>query len=232
MRDHCVDNSNLLYCVNMISSKIFLLSELQDKYRGSRIPYEELLRTPEWLNFRLPIINRDGHKCTKCNTPATEYAWGRNVYWLMNYSNKVISNEFWKKWEAFKKIPGNEKEILNPSEEDYVAVPDYEYETMVTVDAPIRLHVHHRYYIEGVWPWQYPQEALVTLCNWCHAELHANEKVPYYRHENNQLIEWNLTPCSRCNGAGFLPQYHYVEDGICFRCHGHKYEELIPVTLF
>lgn len=227
----CFDHINVLLFSNSLRMEIIFLFQLQDKYQGGRIPYEELLRTQEWLNFRLPIINRDGNKCTKYNMPATEYAWGRNVYWLNNYSNRLLSNEFWKKWEEFRKQPGKESQALNPTEEDFIIVPEYEYETMVTVEAPIRLHVHHRYYIEGLWPRQYPPEALITLCNWCHSALHANEKVPYYRNEQDTLVEWNLTPCSRCNGAGFLPQYHYVEDGICFRCHGHKYEELIPTTL-
>jgi hypothetical protein len=216
------------YIVNMFTWTTFSLSELQDKYRGSRIPYEELLRTPEWLDFRVPIIDRDGHKCTKCSAPETEYAVGRHVYWIKQYDNKVVSQQFWKKWEEFKKIPGNETAPFEPAEEDYIKVPEFEYETMVKVDAPVRLHVHHKYYLEGMWPWQYPLDSLVTLCNWCHAELHANEKVPYYRRDNEDLVEWNLTPCIRCNAAGFLPQYDYVENGICFRCHGYKYEELIP----
>lgn len=35
------------------------------------------------------------------------------------------------------------------------------------------LHVHHRYYIAGKDPWEYEDEALVTLCESCH----ANEAV-------------------------------------------------------
>lgn len=32
------------------------------------------------------------------------------------------------------------------------------------------LHVHHRYYLENKEPWEYPDEALVTLCEECHIE--------------------------------------------------------------
>ena len=32
------------------------------------------------------------------------------------------------------------------------------------------LHVHHRYYLKGRKPWEYPDEALVTLCAACHEE--------------------------------------------------------------
>jgi len=36
-----------------------------------------------------------------------------------------------------------------------------------------------------------------------------------------------LTPCKGCHGAGMFPEYIHVEPGICFRCKGAKYEELI-----
>lgn len=32
------------------------------------------------------------------------------------------------------------------------------------------LHVHHRRYLRGKLPWEYPQHMLVTLCEYCHAE--------------------------------------------------------------
>jgi len=34
------------------------------------------------------------------------------------------------------------------------------------------LHVHHRYYLKGKKPWDYPDEALVTLCEDCHKYTH------------------------------------------------------------
>ena len=36
------------------------------------------------------------------------------------------------------------------------------------------LHVHHRYYEYGNEPWDYPLEALVTLCEECHKEETQN----------------------------------------------------------
>ncbi len=32
------------------------------------------------------------------------------------------------------------------------------------------LHVHHRHYIPGREPWDYPETLLVTLCKHCHGE--------------------------------------------------------------
>ncbi len=36
------------------------------------------------------------------------------------------------------------------------------------------LAVHHRYYEKGKDPWEYPMEALVTLCEECHTEEREN----------------------------------------------------------
>lgn len=87
------------------------------------------------------------------------------------------------------------------------------------------LHVHHNYYQKGRLPWEYPDEALITLCWYCHEELHANEKVPYY--DENMRVLRQLTPCSRCHGAGVFPEYNHIQNGICFKCYGVRYEEFI-----
>lgn len=94
----------------------------------------------------------------------------------------------------------------------------------------VQLHVHHKHYIYGLDPWEYKDTELVTLCEKCHSELHQNSKVPVYCLQDGQLVEIELTPCHRCNGAGWFPQYKHVQGGICFRCYGAKYEELIHVV--
>lgn len=49
------------------------------------------------------------------------------------------------------------------------------------------LHVHHKYYSaypNGVLvdPWNYPDDALITLCSYCHQRVHARKKIKvYYR---------------------------------------------------
>ena len=42
------------------------------------------------------------------------------------------------------------------------------------------LQVHHRYYEEGLLPWDYPDAALVTLCEDCHKRLHRNQVMTVY----------------------------------------------------
>jgi 5-methylcytosine-specific restriction endonuclease McrA len=40
------------------------------------------------------------------------------------------------------------------------------------------LHVHHKEYIAGREPWDYPDELLETLCEKCHAAEHGKDKAP------------------------------------------------------
>ena len=87
------------------------------------------------------------------------------------------------------------------------------------------LHVHHQYYRDGWNPWEYPNDALKTLCWKCHETLHKDAKVPRLNKDGVDI--GSLTPCYRCYGAGWFPEYKHVEAGICFRCRGAKYEELI-----
>lgn len=87
------------------------------------------------------------------------------------------------------------------------------------------LHVHHTFYQQGKLPWEYPCDSLITLCWYCHIKLHENETVPNL---NEQGVEiGRLTYCLRCWSAGYFPQYSHVDNGICFRCEGARYEELI-----
>lgn len=80
------------------------------------------------------------------------------------------------------------------------------------------LNIHHTYYIKGYKPWEYDNEALVTLCENCHKKRHETSSVPYYDHERRLI--GNLAICDRCGGSGYLPQYSHVENGICFKCGG------------
>ena len=41
----------------------------------------------------------------------------------------------------------------------------------------IRLQIHHLYYIKGRKPWEYPNKALVILCNECHTKIHTIQNI-------------------------------------------------------
>lgn len=67
-------------------------------------------------------------------------------------------------------------------------------------------------------PWEYQDSDLITLCNLCHQELHKTETIPIFNTQGQRID--NAEICDRCNGSGYLDQYHYVEGGICFKCNG------------
>jgi hypothetical protein len=52
------------------------------------------------------------------------------------------------------------------------------------------LHVHHNYYTYGKQPWEYPDSALVTLCDGCHEKRHGRAVVADSKPEPPATIEW------------------------------------------
>ena len=83
------------------------------------------------------------------------------------------------------------------------------------------LHVHHLYYKLRTKPWEYKDEALITLCWICHEEIHKNSTIDIY---NEKGIKINsIKSCKRCYGAGFIPQFKHVQNGICFQCNGSRF---------
>lgn len=89
------------------------------------------------------------------------------------------------------------------------------------------LQVHHRYYVFKCDPWDYDDRALVTLCESCHKLVHDTLSPLVYSINGGALVRMNFTPCRRCNGYGYLQEYKHIQNGICFRCKGERYEELV-----
>ena len=92
------------------------------------------------------------------------------------------------------------------------------------------LNVHHCYYERGLDPWDYPDEALLTLCELCHrtrhdvrsqldkslAGLSANHVdlivgFAKYFHALNYKSTHLLTSIYQTAGAGYCLQYRSVE---------------------
>ncbi|MDN3607259.1 hypothetical protein [Kaistella yonginensis] len=82
----------------------------------------------------------------------------------------------------------------------------------------IHLEVHHKFYIRNLFPWEY-DDALITVCNECHAMIHQEQKIPVYFDQSKTVIV-NEDPCQKCGGTGFLDMYNHVQNGTCFQCHG------------
>jgi len=47
------------------------------------------------------------------------------------------------------------------------------FQCALCMDDKSTLHVHHKKYIYGRKPWEYKNEALVTLCENCHKKEHS-----------------------------------------------------------
>lgn len=95
----------------------------------------------------------------------------------------------------------------------------------------VPLQVHHSYYVYSRLPWEYEDEALVSLCAVCHHSFHEENQVKIFTQKGDELIELNYTPCRRCNGLGYFDQFSKVQGGICFRCRGARFEELIQSVI-
>lgn len=121
-----------------------------------------------------------------------------------------------------KTLQGRDFLILRDSKSD---LSEWDFDIPVISEDQVVMHVHHKYYILNQLPWEYEDEALVTLCNWCHWKLHEQAIVPCYKREDGKLHAFNLTACSRCCGTGVLPEFAHVQDGVCFRCRGSRFEE-------
>lgn len=89
----------------------------------------------------------------------------------------------------------------------------------------LKLQVHHKYYVRDWLPWEYPDEALQTLCRNCHTSFHLTKRVAVFESRDGRLVKTFLCACPRCGGIGFIPQYEHIEAGICFRCRGACFEK-------
>ena len=74
-------------------------------------------------------------------------------------------------------------------------------------EAPIVLQVHHKRYYTGMLAWEYDDSDLVTLCQECHSKIHKLFPVQVFINNNGILKVMNYTPCERCNGTGYFPEY-------------------------
>ena len=191
-----------------------LLEEVENDY--ALLTYYELLNTIEWGDKRKFVIHRDGGICQICKKGET----------ITKYNSQKEKEYYWVV------IPENVRQYKNSYFEDgnllsFFILDDRDFIYTKAARHSI-LHVHHKYYIKGTLPWDYKDDCFLTLCVHCHFTLHETEQIPVYvKNSNGTYEKTELTPCSRCNGAGILPQFDYYMGGICFRCWGAKYDQFL-----
>ena len=190
--------------------KSFSYNDIKDDYENSwHVPYSVLLKTNEWLNLRERIVTRDNHTCNNCHQQESQKQGG--TYYRFPTMAEAIDNQ---KRTVIDYL-GDGSVIFN--------MPGIEVVGYAT-DTPIILHVHHKYYIATYLPWEYKEHALVTLCHQCHYKIHREEKIPVYL-DDSFKEKLQFTVCDRCSGTGFLEEYFYYQNGVCFKCDGRKYME-------
>ncbi|MFA4851024.1 MAG: hypothetical protein WC599_00710 [Bacteroidales bacterium] len=175
------------------------------------IPYGELLDTYEWDGARDKIIIRDKKKCFNCGLRPI---LGEVKELKLLYDAKS-GKQLGKLVPDPNASPYNGKMIVEP----ILGPPEGYYG---------HTYVHHQYYILNKLPWEYP-EALVTMCYECHQKLHEEGKVPVFYEIGGEKVQKFYKPCVRCNGRGWFPEFIHVEHGVCFRCRGWAWEEMILI---
>lgn len=203
--------------------------------------YEEQLQDQRWKLKREEIIKRDKERCTKCNLERLKIRGIRRFPGILNYAefsefgrysvdfkNNRISYLFYPGLTVF---GDSERVVLGDISSAKIEdikfaeqLLDGEYRLICftddITDKDLRpdLHVHHKYYVKGKKAWEYDNTALVTLCTDCHQEEHSKNVIKVFSEMNDELYEADT--CGKCFGSGYLKQYDYYCDGICFECQG------------
>jgi hypothetical protein len=186
-----------------MNMKIISYSELLDKNENLPMTYQELLSTSEWRNKRDQIIERDFKRCTKCHYSET---FGH----LDSKTNKY----------SYITDDGEEDTYTYTNHEGIIVTEKIP--RLIITDKQYHLHVHHKHYVYNQLPWNYDNSVLITLCNWCHLEIHQTETIVMYQ-DGSLTTNVVLVPCKRCDGAGWFAHFKHVQGGICFECNGKRF---------
>lgn len=176
------------------------------KSASNEISYADLLLTIEWRDKRDEILKRDQYRCTYCGQEATSAYYHTDLRKVMHIR---ISDE---KLHTVETHEGTSNREFLPE--------------IGVSEKPYVLHIHHKHYVINKLPWEYNNRDLITLCNWCHEEIHSNEEMEVY-FENGDYHS-KLNACPRCQGGGWIPEYVHIQGGICFNCWGSGFE--VPVV--
>ena len=77
-------------------------------------------------------------------------------------------------------------------------------------------------------PWDYSDDCFQTLCLECHNETHdKNEPIPIYLNFEKTIKKGDLEYCKKCEGVGWFNEYKHIQNGICFRCWGSRFENIL-----
>lgn len=135
--------------------------------------------------------------------------WIAKRHWIIRLDNYHCRNCM---QPAFKKA-FDAKNIIREGEKNPISNRAF-----IIIEDKLELNVHHKYYMEGKEPWEYDDDALITLCPPCHKKEHENNTINVYNKDGIILKE--TKPCGKCGGSGYIPSYSHIQNGICFKCEG------------
>lgn len=151
---------------------------------------------------------------------------GRLIYFLEDNLSDITANLEKKVYKVIRAYVKDNVYVHifynNPNHLRNLDLPSYYVSENIVV-----LNVHHKFYEIGKNAWEYPDDALITLCDECHHKMHKCSDIKVFTKVDGKYVTMNYTPCKRCDGMGYFPEYKKVQGGICFRCRGLRYEELI-----
>ena len=199
------DNGINVYDLNLFESKNYLFYDIYS------IPEKLIIISKETLNSLDAKVYEFGEISKKNNSLDT--GWAYLFEFPCVISNEIYVNIEYSLPSIIDHVP-SERIIINITFENRLLSLRYNPYSFRMKG----LNIHHTYYTMGCKPWEYEEVSLVTLCEDCHKKRHETTCIPLYD-KNDRLIS-NLISCDRCGGSGYLPQYSYVEHGICFKCCG------------
>jgi|SRR5690554_3488414 len=201
--------------------------------------YQQQLETKEWKDKREEVFKRDCYKCTKCKLERPK------ILGILRNPGIIDSCEFSKSGRVYVGLENNKAHLMFYygmtlyadsfviGDITNVKIEDLKFaeqridgvsrqicftDNVTNKDLRPDLHVHHKYYILGKKAWEYNNDALITLCADCHMEEHQNNAIIVYSEKGDELYE--AQTCYKCNGAGYLKEYNYYCNGVCFSCNG------------
>lgn len=208
--------------------------------------YKEQLESQEWQLKRREILERDNYCCKKCNTKRSPFLnlsqkFGIKSYKEMiniGYKVEINNNEIIININNFSEkanfIEENNKNIVKeklffakryvePKNKFIFKFNSYElicfYSKIETKNRVTDLNIHHKYYIEKRLAWEYDNDALITLCEKCHQKEHEEIEIKVLNEEGQLLYIPEI--CDKCSGSGYIHEFEYYQNGICFKCGGH-----------
>ena len=212
--------------------------------------YHEQLENTEWKKKRESILERDRYKCVVCNKERTKFTGIIRNFGILSYTEllekgyvftiplhhniptniikvskdnneynvKIIDDNISGLLISELKYSLKKTQGITPfgTTTGYSLIAFNEKD--ISNESFIDLNIHHKYYIAGRYAWEYDDNVLETLCIDCHEKVHLENEIFVYNQVGDKM--YKAENCQRCGGSGYLKEYYYYKNGVCFNCYG------------